>query len=123
MSRICTHEQFAQTAYIGRTMTDPDSMLRMIEGTRGARLEQGLLAAELAGIEAKFGFRFPPDLADLLRTVLPTGERWPRWRAAMQGDDSALEQIYGMLDWPREGMCFDVQHGGSWDPSWGHALR
>jgi hypothetical protein len=94
-------------------------MLRVIEGIRDTRVEPGLLADELVCIEAKFAFRFPSDLADLLGAGLPTGERWPRWRAAIQGDDAATAQIYAMLDWPREGMCFDVEHAGSWDPSWG----
>jgi hypothetical protein len=100
-------------------ITHTMAMLDMIERIRDTRIDRGLSLSELDGVESFFAFRFPPDLAELLRAGLPIGEKWPNWRAAVQGDDNAIKQIQQMLDWPHEGMCFDVEHNGAWDPSWG----
>lgn len=67
---------------------------------------------ELAAAEQRFGIRFPPDLADLLREGLPAGNRFPRWRLL---DESVATQ----LRWPLEGMLFDVEHNAFWMSEWG----
>lgn len=75
--------------------------------------EPGLSDAEVAAVESRFGFRFPPDLRAFLQTALPRGEHFPDWRS---GEEAALRQ---WLDIPREGVLFDVEHNGFWLPEWG----
>ncbi len=79
---------------------------------RGCSIEPGLTAAERARAEERFAIRFPPDLAELLRVGLPTGEGFPQWRSL----DASIE---AQLAWPLEGMLFDVEHNGFWMPEWG----
>lgn len=73
----------------------------------------GLSDAEVAAVEARFGFRFPPDLRAFLQTALPRGSGFPDWRA---GDEVELRD---WLDEPRQGVRFDVEHNGFWPGEWG----
>lgn len=73
----------------------------------------GLTDAEVATAEARFGFRFPPDLREFLQTALPRGPRFPNWRS---GNEAALRD---WLDLPRQGVLFDVEHNGFWLDEWG----
>lgn len=75
------------------------------------RLDRGLTVEEFEEIEARFGLRFPPDLREFLSLGLPVGKNWPEWRS--------LERVRERIDWPLEGMLFDVEHNGCWDPIWG----
>ena len=75
--------------------------------------DAGLTDAEVAAVESRFGFRFPPDLQDFLQTALPRGSRFPDWRS---GDEAAL---WDWLDLPRQGVLFDVEHNGFWLDEWG----
>lgn len=72
----------------------------------------GLSGLEVLGIEARYGFRFPPDLRDFLQTALPRGRRFPDWR---NGDEARFRAWF---DLPREGVVFDVRQG-FWLPEWG----
>jgi hypothetical protein len=75
--------------------------------------DAGMTGAEVAAVETRFGFRFPPDLREFLQTALPRGPRFPDWRS---GDEPALRE---WLDLPREGVLFDVEHNGFWLEEWG----
>jgi hypothetical protein len=75
-------------------------------------LNAGLSEEELAGIEADFGFHFPPDLRALLQEFLPSGEEWPNWRGNRQ-------RLMEWLDEPADGIEFDVEDGGFWFEAWG----
>jgi hypothetical protein len=70
----------------------------------------GYTQSELDDAQAKYGLVFPPDLLALLR------ERRP-----VQGYDwrSNDEQIRQMLEWPLEGLLFDVENNALWWPEWG----
>ena len=78
----------------------------------GASLAPGLSPAEFAAAEARFGFRFPPDLRSLLSIALPLGD-FPNWR------DLDSPELLKMLAWPVESICFDIEHNGFWWPEWG----
>jgi hypothetical protein len=73
----------------------------------------GLTDAEAAAAEARFAFRFPPDLRAFLQTALPRGPRFPDWRS---GEEAALRD---WLDLPRQGILFDIEHNGFWLSEWG----
>lgn len=81
-----------------------------------ARLDPGLSKDELASIERDFGFRFPPDLRELLVYALPVGDRWTPWRGPR-------EQVRRALSWPLEGLLFDVEHNEFWLDEWGPRPR
>ena len=80
---------------------------------KGVEFGPGLAAAEIQEAEARFQLLFPPDLKGFLQTALPCGPGFPDWRLANPG--SLQEQ----LDWPAEGICYDVEHSGFWLDSWG----
>lgn len=89
--------------------------LDIIEQLRGQGVDfaPGLSDAEIASIERRFGFRFPPDLRALLQTGLPRGEGFPDWRSGSE------EQLREWLDMPRQGIFFDIEHNDFWLPEWG----
>ena len=79
---------------------------------KGVTLAAGLTEEELAGIEADFGFRFPPDLRALLHAFLPSGSDWPDWRGGRQ-------RLLEWLDVPADGIEFDVEESDFWFDGWG----
>ena len=81
---------------------------------KGVTLEPGLTDDEVAQVEGKYGFRFPPDLRSLLQLALPVSEGFPDWR---NGDEASLR---ARLDWPADGICFDIEHNTFWFDDWGH---
>jgi hypothetical protein len=81
--------------------------------SRGIDFAPGLSDAEVASVERRFGFRFPPDLCALLQAGLPQGEELPDWRSGSE------EQLREWLDMPRQGVFFDIENNGFWLPEWG----
>ncbi len=79
----------------------------------GIAIEDGLSEDELAASEKRFGFQFPPDLRELLRSAFPVGPSLPNWRS---GNESELRDRLG---WPFDGMAFDIEHNGFWLDEWG----
>lgn len=75
-------------------------------------LTPGLSAAEVVEIERRYGFEFNADHQQLLRTAVPTGKGWVDWRS----DDE--ESIRSRLDWPLDGLLFDVEHDSFWPSTW-----
>ena len=87
---------------------------RIAPGSRVHRVEfdDGLTDAEIAAVESRFGFRFPPDLREFLQTALPRGPQFPDWRSGNENE------LHMWLDRPRRGVLFDVE-SGFWLPEWG----
>jgi hypothetical protein len=79
----------------------------------GVVFAEGLSDSEIRWAEESYGFSFPPDLRTFLMFALPTGKSWPNWREL----DSS--EIWRMLNWPYEGMCFDIENNVFWPPDWG----
>ncbi|MFD6176000.1 MULTISPECIES: hypothetical protein [unclassified Isoptericola] len=78
---------------------------------RRSSLELGLgyTERELDDIQGEYGFTFHRDHADVLREVTPEG--WIDWR----GDSTRVRRA---LEWPTEGVLFDVENG-FWFSAWG----
>jgi hypothetical protein len=73
------------------------------------RWTRGYTQAELDKAQETFDLVFPPDLVALLRDRRPVkGHDWT--------DEAAIRR---MLDWPLEGLLFDLEHNGLWWPEWG----
>jgi hypothetical protein len=87
--------------------------------------EAGLSRSELRAAEDRFGFRFPPDLRALLQYAMPikdappkpgiirNGAGFPNWRR-LDSDD-----LQKQVEWPIEGVLFDVRESGFWLETWG----
>ena len=73
------------------------------------RWTKGYSQSELDAAQARFGLSFPPDLIDLLRERRPIdGHDW--------NDKAAIRKA---LNWPFEGLLFDVEQNALWWPEWG----
>jgi hypothetical protein len=73
------------------------------------RWTRGYTQSELDRAQQTFGLTFPSDLTALLRDRRPiAGHDWT--------DEAAIRR---MLDWPLEGLLFDVERNGLWWSEWG----
>lgn len=79
----------------------------------GVSFEPGLSATEISVVEQAYRFHFPPDLKVFLMHALPVSKGWVDWRRA------STTEISDRLDWPIEGMCFDIEHNAFWLAAWG----
>jgi hypothetical protein len=86
-------------------------------GKQNVTLERGLTDEEIGQVEAKYAIRLPPDLRLLLQTALPVSTGFPNWRLSLTSPDEYRETL-SQLDWPWEGMVFDMEHG-FWLKQWG----
>jgi hypothetical protein len=96
----------------GRVDVDIAEVVRRLERAQ-VNLEPGLSAQELSAIEARFGISFNPAHRALLGAALPTGEGWMDWRHGV------VDVLRGRLEWPIDGIVFDVHQNGFWPRSWG----
>ena len=90
---------------------------------RGIVFEAGLSDAEIASVQEKYGFAFPPDLRLFLQTALPVDlppdpdrtwkQPFPNWRAGSKDD------LHKWCDFLLEGVLFDVEHARFWLDTWG----
>ena len=79
----------------------------------GFTIAPGLTSAEADQAEAVIGAKFPPDLRGFLSEGLPLGKGFPNWR------EPNSKAIRGQLDWPFEGMAFDITNNVFWLDAWG----
>jgi hypothetical protein len=79
----------------------------------GVEFDAGLTDFEVSNVEARFGFRFPPDLRAFLQIGLPRGERFPDWRF---GSETGLQECF---DFPLRGILPNVLEYGFWLDEWG----
>lgn len=100
---------------MNRWPPDPDYLDSLIAKLRIWKVEfaPGLSDTEVVQVEQRYGFTFPPDLRCFLQYALPISERWVNWR-----DDTEVE-IRERLNWPVEGICWDVEYANFWMDAWG----
>jgi len=80
------------------------------------QITKGLTDAEFQRIEGQFQIQFPPDLHALLANFLPLNKGFVNWR-----DDNTdnIKIIEDSLQWPLEGMIFDIEQNNFWYEKWG----
>lgn len=81
--------------------------------TAGVVFDPGLTSDEISSIEDEYKFRFPPDLREFLGFALPVSKGWVDWR------QSSRDEITKRMEWPFEGMCFDIENNSFWLESFG----
>ena len=89
------------------------SNAQTVLATAGVQFNRGLTDDEFLRVEHRFGFQFPPDLRAFLSIGLPVSGRWVDWRGT---DEAAIRE---RLEWPLEGICFDIEHNAFWLDEWG----
>jgi hypothetical protein len=72
----------------------------------GVRLDAGLSDEEVSRVQDRFDFVFGPEHRAFLQAAVPVGESWPGWR------NGSAEELRGRLDWPVDGVLFDVHNNG-----------
>jgi hypothetical protein len=95
------------TIEFGEVLMSDFQRMRLAEGRLWA---EGYTQGELDAAQETYGLVFPPDLVALLRDRRPV--RAYDWRT----DDKEIRE---MLQWPLEGLLFDVEHNVLWWPEWG----
>ncbi|WP_281450172.1 hypothetical protein [Paenarthrobacter nitroguajacolicus] len=75
-------------------------------------LAPGLSPWQIEDIEEQFSFEFSPDHARLLSLAMPIGHGWVDWTGE-------TAEIQYRLDWPRDGVLFDVKENAFWPNEWG----
>lgn len=108
-------------------MVSPESAALGAEAARRLALAgryeigPGLTDAETARVEDEHGFEFADDHRTFVQAGLPfnsspgTGHAgpWPDWR------NGSPEMLRRQLDWPVEGVLFDVRVNSFWHDGWG----
>jgi hypothetical protein len=116
---LVSDESSEPPAFVRRFIADPPwlPLTGMVQPgdrpTDRIALEPGLSDEEFDDVKSSFKFVFPPDLRALLAAALPVSPRFPDWRSALD------EDLETALDWPAEGICFDVERNGFWLEAWG----
>jgi hypothetical protein len=85
---------------------------------KGIHFETGLNDNEVEKIESKFHFLFPDDLRLFLQNGLHISEGFVNWRQGLVSEGMA-ENINSRLNWPLDGMIFDIKNNDFWFEQWG----
>jgi hypothetical protein len=80
---------------------------------RHCRVTPGLSDVEVNIVEERYRIQFPPDLRSLLQYGVPVSCDFPDWRT------ESIGTITARLNWPREGVLFDVENNNFWFAEWG----
>lgn len=94
-----------------------DRLIRLLKG-KGIQFDSGMTDIEIIQVETKFNIKFPPDLKQFLQFGLPISKNFVNWRQGLIFKQIA-DDIISRLDWPLEGMLFDLQSNDYWINSWG----
>ena len=85
----------------------------------GIELDKGLTESEVMEVEKEFDLNFPEDLRAFLQIKLPVSSGFVHWRYGLNSKKGKRE-IKERLDWPLEGMLFDIKENNFWLEEWGN---
>jgi len=86
---------------------------------KDVKIDSGLNEDEINKIQILFNLIFPPDLKMLYQIGLPIDDSFPNWRKSINQSKEEIKRIKQKLDWPLEGMLFDIEHNSFWQDEWG----
>ena len=72
---------------------------------------------EIIEVENIFKIKFPEDLSIFLKTNLPVSDGFVHWRYGLNSEKGKKE-IESRLNWPLEGILFDVKNSEFWLGEW-----
>ncbi|AOR25197.1 hypothetical protein BGI42_15735 (plasmid) [Clostridium taeniosporum] len=84
---------------------------------KGIIFEKGLSKQEFNMIENFYGVNFPPDLKEFLSLALPISNKFINWRDMSEDN---IKKIQDKLEWPLEGIIFDIENNNFWYKNWGN---
>jgi hypothetical protein len=84
---------------------------------KGIIFEDGLDLQEVNNIENIYEIKFPPDLKEFLSIALPVSNNFINWRDTSEEN---IKKISNRLNWPVEGMIFDIENNNFWYSAWGN---
>jgi hypothetical protein len=87
--------------------------------SKGILFDKGLTEQENLKVEEKFYLKFPPDFRQFLQTALPVSEKFYNWRNALKSKKET-QKIQLKLNWPLEGILFDIENNVFWCDQWGN---
>lgn len=98
-------------------VNEPDNLFHILDQMRtyGHYFRPGLSETELCAAEECVGIAFPPDLRTFLSNVEPWGSGFPEWRKP------GASSLARALEWPLDGILFDIEHNDFWPTRWGAA--
>jgi len=80
--------------------------------------DNGLTDTEIEKVNHDFGITFPSDLKLFLQTELPVSSGFVHWRYGINSK-KGKQEIENRLNWPLEGMLFDIKNNSFWLDKWG----
>ncbi|WP_088071925.1 hypothetical protein [Gottfriedia luciferensis] len=83
---------------------------------KGVKFSEGLKEKEVVEIEELYKIKFPPDLKEFLMYALPISDEFINWNDKSKGN---INKITDRLQWPLEGIIFDIEHNEFWLNDWG----
>lgn len=83
---------------------------------KGVEFTTGLKEKEIDEIEKLYNIRFPPDLKEFIMFALPISDGFVNW---IDTSKENVESITNRLNWPLEGIIFDIEHDEFWMNDWG----
>jgi hypothetical protein len=78
--------------------------------------QEGLSKQEMLEVQEHYNIYFPPDLSRFLMTALPISNSFVNWRDVSTEN---IKNIKERLNWPLEGMIYDIEHNNFWYEEWG----
>lgn len=99
------------------TLQQSQYIVRALSG-KGVQFDSGLTEEEIVHTEVRFNVNFPPDLRLILQRALPVSKDFVNWRLGLNSTDEAAS-ITSRLEWPLEGILFDIRSNDFWEDSWG----
>jgi hypothetical protein len=95
-----------------------EQLIEILE-SKGIQFVSGLTDQEINNIQGSFNIIFPPDLKVFLQLGLPIADGFVNWRYSLESDDYK-QKITSLIEWPLDGILFDVNNNAFWMESWGH---
>jgi hypothetical protein len=96
-------------------MNDFDKAILVLK-KGGVKVDPALSSDEIEKAETFFEIKFHPDHRRLLEAGLVLGDYGYNWRDLSKENTARIRK---MIDWPLEGILFDIEENGYWNEALG----